>query len=45
MASTGEWEGGVIFPVAVELTEKLGLGMQVEGVRAWDDDNLSLIHI
>ena len=37
--STGEWEGGVIFPVAVELTEKLGLGMQVEGVRAWDDDN------
>lgn len=37
--STGEWEGGVIFPVAIELTETLGLGFQVEAARAWDDDS------
>ncbi len=37
--STGEWEGGVIFPIAIELTDKLGLGMQIEAARAWNDDD------
>jgi len=36
--STGEWEGGLIVPFAVELTETLGFGFQVEAARAWDDD-------
>jgi hypothetical protein len=36
--STGEWEGGVILPVAMELSETLGLGFQVETARAWDDE-------
>ena len=36
--STGEWEGGLIAPFAVELTETLGFGFQVEAARAWDDD-------
>ena len=37
--SSGEWEGGVIFPVSIELTEKLGLGFQAEASRAWDGDS------
>lgn len=37
--STGEWEGGLIFPVAVELTEKLGLGFQTELDRVWNEDD------
>lgn len=36
--STGEWEGGLIFPVAIELTDRLGFGFQVEAARAWDGD-------
>jgi hypothetical protein len=36
--STGEWEGGLIFPVSIELTETLGFGFQVEAARAWDGD-------
>lgn len=37
--STGEWEGGIIFPVAIELTDRLGFGFQVEAARAWDADS------
>ncbi len=36
--STGEWEGGIIFPVSVELTENLDLGFQIAAARAWNDD-------
>ncbi len=35
--SAGEWQGGVIFPVAVELTNTLGAGFQVEVARSWHD--------
>ena len=35
--SAGEWQGGVIFPVAVELTRSLGAGFQVELARSWHD--------
>ncbi|MBX3743391.1 MAG: transporter [Akkermansiaceae bacterium] len=37
--SSGEWEGGVIFPVSIELTERLGLGFQVEAARVWEGDS------
>lgn len=36
--SSGEWEGGLIVPVSIELTETLSFGFQVEAARAWDDD-------
>lgn len=39
--STGEWEGGLIFPVAIDITERLGFGFQMEVDRVWDDDNRS----
>lgn len=35
--SLGEWEGGVIMPVSVDLCERAGLGFQVEVDRAWDE--------
>jgi hypothetical protein len=37
--STGEWEGGVIFPVSIELTDRLGFGFQVEAARVWEGDS------
>ncbi len=37
--SSGEWEGGLIFPVSIELTDRLGLGFQAEAARAWDGDS------
>jgi len=37
--SSGEWEGGLIFPVSVELNERLGLGFQVKAARVWDGDS------
>lgn len=37
--STGEWEGGLIFPVSVELNDRLGFGCQVEAARAWNSDD------
>ncbi len=37
--SGGEWEGGLIFPVSLDLTETLGLGFQVETARVWNADD------
>ncbi|RYD33809.1 MAG: transporter [Verrucomicrobiaceae bacterium] len=37
--SSGEWEGGLIFPVSIGLTDRLGLGLQVEAARAWEGDS------
>lgn len=37
-ASTGEWQGGIIFPVAIEINERLGAGVQLEIARAWDEE-------
>jgi hypothetical protein len=37
--SSDEWQGGIIFPVSIDLTETLGLGFQGEAARVWDDDN------
>ena len=37
--SAGEWQGGVIFPVAMELTESLGAGFQIELARSWHDES------
>lgn len=34
-----EWEGGIIFPVAIEITERLGLGFQTEIDRVWNSDD------
>ncbi len=46
--STGEWQGGLIFPVGVEISETLGAGFQIELARAWHDDSgeheWSLLH-
>lgn len=35
--SLGEWEGGLIVPVSMDLCEGLGMGFQVEVDRAWDE--------
>ena len=35
--STGEWEGGLIFPVSIHLSEKVGFGFQTELDRAWNE--------
>lgn len=37
--SSGEWEGGLIFPVSFELTETLDFGLQIETARVWDSDS------
>ncbi|MGC4015966.1 MAG: transporter [Luteolibacter sp.] len=37
--STGEWEGGLIAPLAFELGEDLGLTTQLEIDRTWDADS------
>lgn len=37
--SSGEWEGGLIIPVSVEISDKLDLGFQVEAARGWNDDD------
>ncbi|RYD17883.1 MAG: transporter [Verrucomicrobiaceae bacterium] len=37
--STEEWEGGLIFPVAIELSDKVGLGFQTELDRVWNEDD------
>lgn len=36
--SSGEWQGGLIFPVSVEISDRVGLGLQVEIDRIWDED-------
>jgi len=36
--STEEWEGGLIFPVSVDLCEGIGLGFQTELDRVWNED-------
>lgn len=36
--SGGEWQGGLIFPVSVEISDRVGLGLQVEIDRVWDED-------
>jgi hypothetical protein len=38
-ASSGEWEGGLIFPISVTLSDKFDLGYEVEIARNWDDDH------
>lgn len=35
--SNDKWEGGVIFPFAMDLCEGVGLGFQAEFARVWDD--------
>jgi hypothetical protein len=37
--STEEWEGGLIFPVAIELTDRVGFGFQTELDRVWNEDD------
>lgn len=37
--STEEWEGGLIFPVAIELSERMGFGFQTELDRVWNEDD------
>ena len=37
--SNDKWEGGVIFPWAMELCEGVGLGLQAEFARVWDDND------
>lgn len=37
--STGHWEGGLIFPVAIELTDRFGLGLQAQVDRIWNEDD------
>lgn len=39
--SGGEWEGGVIFPVLLELTEHLSLGVQAQVGRIWNEADRS----
>lgn len=38
--STGEWQGGLIFPVAFEISEQIGCGIQGQIDRRWDDEEL-----
>lgn len=46
--SNDKWEGGVIFPWAMECSERVGLGLQLEVARIWDeddrDDDLEFLH-
>ena len=37
--STGEWQGGLIFPVAIEISERLGFGFQTQIDRVWNEDD------
>ncbi len=37
--SLGKWEGGLIFPIAIELNERTGFGFQTELDRAWNEDD------
>lgn len=37
--SNDEWEGGVIFPWAMDLSERVGLGLQGEVAHVWNDDD------
>jgi hypothetical protein len=37
--SIGEWEGGLIAPLSIELSENLGLGLMAEIDRVWDDQS------
>lgn len=37
--SEEEWSGGLIFPVAVELSERVGLGLMAEVDRVWNSDD------
>jgi Putative MetA-pathway of phenol degradation len=37
--SLGEWEGGLIFPVAIELSERTSFGFQTELDRVWNEDD------
>lgn len=37
--STEEFEGGLIFPVAIELSERVGFGFQTELDRVWNEDD------
>jgi hypothetical protein len=37
--SLGEWEGGLIFPVAIELSERVGCGFQTELDRVWSEED------
>jgi hypothetical protein len=37
--SENQWEGGIIFPMAVTLSEKFDLGYEVELAREWDEDH------
>lgn len=39
--SLEEWEGGLIFPVAIELSERVGFGFQTELDRVWNEDDLT----
>ncbi|BCU79165.1 transporter [Luteolibacter sp. LG18] len=36
--STGEWEGGLIAPLSIELCDGMGLGLMAEVDRVWDSD-------
>lgn len=36
--SSGEWQGGLIFPVSVEISDRMGLGFQAALDRVWDED-------
>lgn len=37
--SSGEWEGGLIIPVAVELSDRYSISFQVDAFRGWNDDD------
>ncbi|RYD46034.1 MAG: transporter [Verrucomicrobiaceae bacterium] len=37
--STGEWEGGLIFPVSIDISERVGFGLQTELDRVWNEDD------
>jgi len=37
--SSNEWQGGIIFPVSIDLTESVGLGFQGEAARVWESDS------
>ncbi|MFT4177313.1 MAG: transporter [Luteolibacter sp.] len=44
--SNGEWEGGIILPFSMELTEKIGLGLMAEAdfVHTGDDYATEFVH-
>lgn len=37
--SSGEWEGGLIFPVSIDIAEGIGFGFQTELDRVWNEDD------